>query len=480
MSMSHPEGDSRSSPAGPLTIGYLAWFCLPLALTFLMMSGAAPLVSNGITWMHGAEGERTHLSAFLLTFATCIMIYSPMFISRNVAIRTITCRRSMARYAGFFVSCATVCAGLLVVVSKVDAVGHLLFRQLLGAGPEAERLAREGMLVFTPIPILVALRGLGQGCHISNGQSWYVGLGTALRLGMMGLFVFGYAIHHNLTGPVLGGFTYLTGIATETIFVLATLWNKPQWRTAGDGPVLSCRQFGRYALPLMVGSFFNQLMGPILIHLINKGRQPAENGASFNLIRDTGWMMFSMLMTIQPALVAHATSRLNLRILMRFAGFLLALITGVTILVALTPLREAIFINWLAVDNLVIRQLTFAALLWMIPLPLVNLANLFTSAMHTRSGRTVWVTAGNLVGLTILGLAAVGLDLSSRNGVIIAVIGGAVFNLTTAAVQTIGLLNGGVQAAISSATLVEQLNKGRETTQEATGDTKPVPERVRA
>ena len=40
-----------------LTMGYLAWFSLPLALTFLMMSGAAPLVSAGITLMHGAQGK---------------------------------------------------------------------------------------------------------------------------------------------------------------------------------------------------------------------------------------------------------------------------------------------------------------------------------------------------------------------------------------------------------------------------------------
>ena len=97
MSTSDPEGLLHARRTKPLSISYLAWFCLPLALTFLMMSGAAPLVSNGITWMHGARGERIHLSAFLMSFATCIMIYSPMFVARNVAIRTITCRRSMAR-----------------------------------------------------------------------------------------------------------------------------------------------------------------------------------------------------------------------------------------------------------------------------------------------------------------------------------------------------------------------------------------------
>jgi hypothetical protein len=445
-----------------------------------MMSGAAPLVSNGITWMHGAEGERVHLSAFLLAFASSLMIYSPMFVARNVAIRTITCRRSMYRYAGFFLSCAACCGAILVLVSRVDLIGHLFFGTILGAEPTTEHLARQGMLAFVPIPFLVALRGLGQGCHISNGKSIYVGMGTALRLGMMATFVFGYAIHHNLTGPVLGGLTYLTGIATETVFVLVTLRNKRQWCTRSAGPVLTYRQFGQYAFPLMAGSAANQMMGPILIYLIYNGRHPVENGASFNLIRDTGWVMFSTLMTVQPAVVAHATSARNLRVLLRFAGVLLTVVIGVVMLVALTPVREAVFIDWLRVDNEIIRRLTFSALIWLIPVPLLSLANQFTNAMHTRSSRTGWVTAGNLTGLTVLLLGGVFLDLSTRDGVIVAVIGGAVFNLTAAAVQSLGLLNGGVKAAISSATLAEQFNAGELIEAPAIGEAEPVPEHVRA
>ena len=200
---------AQKNPGQPsvekLTVSYLIWFSFPLALTFLMMSGAAPLVSNGIAWVQGAEGERIHLSAFLLTFASALFIYSPMFIVRNVAIRTITGRRSLWAFAVFFVSCAAVSSVLLVLVNRLNPLGHFLFGTLLGASAQTEALAREGLLVFVPIPIFVALRGMGQGCHINNGQTWYVGIGTALRLAAMAFFVFGYAIHHELTGPILGG-----------------------------------------------------------------------------------------------------------------------------------------------------------------------------------------------------------------------------------------------------------------------------------
>lgn len=445
------------APSERLTIGYLLWFSLPLALTFLMMSGSAPIVSMGITWMHGAEGERIHLAAFLMTFVTALMIYSPMFVARNVAIRTIHDRRSLKRYVGFIGGCAVANAGILLAVSRWDVLGHFIYGMCLQADPGMEALARDGLLVFVPVPVLVALRGLGQGCHITNEQNWYVGAGTALRLGMMALFVFGYGIHHDLSGPVLGGLTYLIGIGAETLFVLAMLWNKPQWTQRENGPVLTYPQFARYAFPLMGGAFFNQLLGPLLIHLINTGRYPDENGATFDLMRGSAWLMFSTLMSLQPAVLRFATSRHNLRVILKYIGTLVVFMVSLSTILAVTPLRWWVYIAWFDVDNVKIIELTYLCLFWLIPIPLINSLNLLTAALHTRSGRTLWVTAGNALGLGLLVVTALALKQGTYDGVIVAVIGNAVFYLAAAAVQTVGLLNGGLDAALSPEHLADTM-----------------------
>jgi len=476
----------RKSPCQPsankLTVSYLVRFSLPLALTFLMMSGAAPLVSNGIAWVQGADGERIHLSAFLLTFVTALFIYSPMFIARNVANRTITDRRSLGAFAVFFVSCAAASSVMLAVVSRLDALGHFWFVTLLGTSAQTEALAREGLLVFVPIPILVALRGMAQGCHINNDQTWYVGIGTALRLTTMAVFVFGYAIHRELTGPILGGLTYLTGIGVETVFVLAALYGKPQLTEEDGGPAMGFGHFTRYAGPLMLGSMLHQLSGPILIYIIGRAYQPGENAASYNLLRDTVWIMVSMLMTIQAVVISHATSRGNLRIIMRFSGGLVAVITAVAALLALTPLREVIFVGWLRVDNRIILALTFTALIWLIPMPAIALLNHFIMALHTRSGRTGWVMAGNVVGLAVLVGLACTLDLSAYNGAVLAIVGLASSQLISASSQSIGLLRGGLQAALDPATMAEKMQPAIQpaSPQEPGPPPPPVPEHARA
>lgn len=450
--------DEAGGAAGRARLTYwqLLWFSLPLSLTFLMMSGAAPLVSNGITWMHGAAGERVHLSAFLMTFATALFIYSPMFTSRNVAIRTITDRRSLAAFARFFVLWGSLCAVLLVLFSQVDSLGHLMFGRLLGASAETEHLARQGLLAFVPIPVLIALRGIGQGCHITNGQTWHVGIGTGLRLAGMAIFVFAVAIHTRMSGPVLGGLTYLTGIGLETLYVMVTLWRRPQWQLRSGQPTISFGTLTRYAGPLMLGAGLQQFTGPLLIYIINHARQPEENAAAYNLVRDTIWILVSTLMTIQPVVIHHGVSFRNLAIVTRFAIGWLLLVTGLGAAMAFTPLRELIFIGWFRLDNRVILDLLFTALIWLLPVPLVTMLNHYTNALHTRSGRTGWVTAGNIIGLAALWGAAMRLDLSRYDGVVLAVAGNAGFQLISAIVQTIGLRKGGLRASLTPELIIDR------------------------
>jgi hypothetical protein len=230
----------------------------------------------------------------------------------------------------------------------------------------------------------------------------------------------------------------------------------------------------------MTGSVLNQCVAPILIAMIHHGRRPLENAATYNLMRDTGWLMFSVLNAIQPAVVTHATSRERLATIARFGLYMFAGVTGVVLLVALTPVRDLVFVRWLEVDNERILELTFFTLLWMIPIPLMNLLALFVSALHTRSGRTTWVTLGNLVGLILLWVTATFTDLSAFDGVVVAVVGNGLYHLVAAGVQSIGLLNGGVAAAITPVTLAEYLNKPEETLPDAMETPEPMPESVRA
>lgn len=451
LQQSHPKSapNPKLEPRS-LSVGYLTRFSLPLALTFLMMSGAAPLVSNGITWAHGSEGESLHLSAFLMTFALSVFCYSPVFTARNVANRTIIDRPSLYAFARFYLLWGTIGSGLILLLALHRPSTSFVLEKLLSAPPRTVDLVRSGMLVFTPIPILIALRGMGQGCHITNGQTTYVGIGTLLRFTTMAVFIFGYAVHHSLSGPVLGGLTYLFGISAETVFVLFTLRGKTQWtQRYAITPPLAITDFFLLAGPLLLATVLQQILNPILIYLINISNAPAVNGATFNLVRDTVWILVSIMMTIQSSVISFATSWENFRLILRFAIVMWLAITGIAIVLAFTPLKEMVFVGWLQVDNQDILKITYQCLRWMVFIPIATVVYHFVVSLHTRSGRTGWVTLGNITGLLVIILIPRMLDLQFVDGAVLAIIANAVFMLSSAAIQGIGFLRGGFSAALT-------------------------------
>ena len=90
-----------------------------MVLSFVMMSGAAPIVTGGVAWKFGPEGESLHLSAFLVCFMSALLLYSPVFVSREIAIRTVTDSASKRQYLRFFMAVSGTCSLLVVVMSQM-------------------------------------------------------------------------------------------------------------------------------------------------------------------------------------------------------------------------------------------------------------------------------------------------------------------------------------------------------------------------
>jgi hypothetical protein len=329
----------------------------------------------------------------------------------------------------------------------------------MGGSPEDEALAINGLLIFAGIPFLSSLRGLGQGCHISNGETWYLTVGTVLRLIAIAIFIYGFVIWSNMSGPVIGATTYLIAMTVETAYVLLTLRSKPQWTRIQHGAVLTFWQFTRYAFPLMVGSLTLQFVPPLLVAIIHQGHLPPENRSAFGMVRDSFWFPAALLLLIQPTVVTHATSLRNFRLILRLCAWITVAITAIIALLTVPFLRDLVFVRCYRIDNRMVVSLIGAGLLWFLPAPALMLLYYLVMSLHTRSGRTVWVTAGNLAGLAVLAVIARGLRLADHEGVVLAAAGNLGFLLVSTLVQAIGLLGGGFSAAIDPSSLAERLQR---------------------
>lgn len=448
---------SNVSQTRPLTAWRLLNLCLPMGLTFLMMSGAAPIITGGISRRYGAAGESVHLTAFQLAFAVAIFLYSPVFVARNVAIRTVHDRAAIHRYLIFFLAIAATCAAGIVVVSQVDAAGNLILVRCMGRSPEIAALARQGMLFFAPLPLLIVFRSLGQACHMNNDEAWYSGAASALRLSSMALFAFTVGLTMpGLHGARYGGMTFLVGITCETVLTVLIVITKRQWRTRDGGqPPMSYAQYSRYAMPLMGAAVIRTSIPPIMLGLISLTAHREAGTAAYNLLHATVWISISFLFSLQPSTVTCATSRDNLRMLIRFSLGIGSVITMFLVTVAFTPLRDLIFVRVLQVDNRLLLQLLYEALPWVALLPLLTSADNILNALHTRAGSTRWVTVGTISGILVLIAVAFTIDLSRVNGATMAVIAFLICHVINIAVMTAALWRSGLDAALSRRSLAE-------------------------
>jgi hypothetical protein len=451
--------DTDVSARPSLTVGYLLRFSWPLMAMFLMMSAAPPIIQQGIAVSKDEHDEPIHLSAFLLVATVAVFIYSGTFVSRDVANRTVTDRSSLWHFTWFFMFWSAVSAGVLVLVSQFEPLRRLVLIKWMGGSPQDEALAVKGLLIFAGAPFLLSLRGLGQGCHISNGETWYLTVGTALRLIAIAVFVYGFAIWSDMSGPVMGATTYMIAMTVETVYVLLTLRSKPQWTRVRHGAVLTFSQFTRYAFPLMLGSLTLQFVPPLLVAIIHQGHLPPENRSAFGMVRDSYFFLAALLLLVQPAVVTHATSLRNFRLVLRLCVWITVAITAIIALLAVPLLRDLVFVHCFRLDNRVVLSLIGTGLLWFLPAPALMFLNYLVTALHTRSGRTIWVTAGNLAGLAVLAAMARGLRLAAHEGVVLAAAGNLGFLLVSTLVQAIGLLGGGFSAAIDPSSLAERLQK---------------------
>lgn len=447
---------AQSSKETPLTYKKLISQSFPMILTFFMISGSAPIVTGGISWKFGAEGETLHLSSFLLAFVTAIFLYSPAFSIRNVSIRVVKDKTSLKMTSIFYCMLATISAGFIILVAQNDYFGSLVFEKIYRASPAIAQLAREGLFIFCVAPFLVVFRGIAQGWHISHGKAGYVGKGSLIRMITMALFVFGFAIHQpSLTGPQIGGFTYIIGIGVEMIYVLFMLKKTSSFPQASETHIYAIRKFIYFAMPLIFANMIQQFLTPITIIFIEKCQFPEESLGGYEVLKGTIWFGLSMITALQPMFIQYASSRKNLKKLLKFALLNVSIIIAVLATLVYTGLKIALYVGILRIDNQLILNLLFETLFWIPLLPLVNMTWFVLAALHTRAGTTYWITAGNFMALVTILIFGKFLDFSHMNGILLAFIIYTGFHCISLAIQALGLLISGLEPALKENILVE-------------------------
>ncbi len=446
--------------AKDLSYPRLACFVLPMTLNMFMVMGTAPIITFGISWKFGAAGEEMHITAFFYTLSIAVFLFAHDLIARNIVIRTVADRKSLFKYAWFFLTWGIVAGVLIAIIARFDAIASIVITHILGAQPDIADLIREGLIIFSVVPLILLLRANAQACHIQNDQAWIVGAGSVCRLAAMALFVFGWAMHReSMTGPVMGAWTYTLGTGVETAFNIFMLAGKPQLQERNATKILSPGQFLKYSFPQFIGSVIRIAKEPLITAIISRCRLPGESLSSLSCVKSTMWLLLGMIMALEPAIINYATSKNNFHKVLIFGICLCSGITFFIFLVIFTPLQDIIYQQIMHVENPQILRLIRQSLFFFPFIPWTMLFSFTTAGLLVRSGTTGLIPIANLAGLVAVIVWAVVAGPYLPNGIIVGLIAIIVLQLTIGLVQSLGLRNNGFTRALLDRPLADVLVK---------------------
>ena len=393
----------------------LVW--APLALTFLLLSGGTPVINASINRLPDIVPEE-ELAAFSLLLGLAIFLQSPLFVTREIAIK-LSVDRAGSNAALKICLAAGLCVSALELILGFTPLGAWLLGEFT---ERTEIIARAHAAIpfIAPMPILIAIRGVYQAHQIRVDDTLFVGFGSLLRLvatGIVGL-VFGPAL--GWPGPRLGAFCMTLGAALEMGFAV---WRaRARARPPATAPEGTRRLSPwEFAVPLMLANFLG--VGSSLFYLKMAGAVPtadqAASLATFQEVRSLQWLVVSGAIALQSLTTAKVRTPTDARAMLRFALMVSGSLTVLFLAcVALAPVRRFILVELLGEEiGSPVLELVPPVLLLAAIMPLLQGMRFTLRGVLIARGLTKAITATTLITLLLLATAlAFSWSFSERNG----------------------------------------------------------------
>ena len=382
-----------------LAPGRLVRVWAPLAATFLLVTGSTPVVNASINRLPGRVHE-AELAAFALLLAVTIVIHSPLFVTREIAIK-LSVDRDGSRRALRFGLAAAALVSLFEVAMAVTPLGAWVLGRFTQR-PELIEMAQPAFLVVAPVPFFIAIRAVYQAHQIRSDDTIWVGLGTGVRIMLTAVIGLVLAPRAGLDGPTLGAWCVLGGIFIETAFAFFRARHSSRPPAHSDEVGLDPVRFG---IPLMVANFLGVAVS--LGYLRIAGMVPLEiqkvSLAAFQEVKSVHWLLGAGGFALQSLTTAKVRRREDAPAMLRF-GLLVGIgLSSFFALVVFTPLQDVIFIDLLKEKRGgPVMAIAGPALSVAILMPLFNAIRFTLRGTLISQGKSRAITMVNLVSLALV------------------------------------------------------------------------------
>ncbi len=385
------------------------YFWLPLAASWLLMCAEVPVLQAAIARLPDVE---TQLAAFGIATSLEIAIESPviMLLATCTALATSARNYLALRRFMIFLNVAETCVALLMAFTPL--YGYVVLGLMDIPGPIAAA-ARPGMKIMVLWSAAIGFRRFLQGVLIRQGQTRWIGYGTAARLISSAGTGILLALTTSLPGVHVGCTALMAGVLTEAGFIAVvarpTVRRLLSSEDAGRSDGLSFIEIARYHAPLAATSFLTLMAQPLIGAGLARMPRPEENLAAWPVIWGILAIFRSPAYALPEAVIALIAGHRLVHPVKIFCARVGAVSTAAMGLLAVTPLSD-LYLRYLAGLPDRLTHFVIPAIVLGLPLPYINSIHSWFRGclMFERRTRVIyWGMGLNLVVMGILVAAGV-------------------------------------------------------------------------
>lgn len=294
------------------------------------------------------DSPEIHLAAYAsVVFPLSLVIESPV-IMLLAASTALTKNWAWYRFLRNFMAGMALILTVLHILVAFTPIYDYLTSEILNTPQILVEPARIGMMLMTPWTASIAIRRFQQGILIRQGQSRWIGIGTAIRLVVLcGGLVVGLWVER-WTAIVVASCAISLGVMSEALFI--RICTQPILRTFKqittdqlDQPHL--KKFLQFYVPLAVTPLLTLLAIPISSAALSRMPNPIDSFAIWPIMGGLVFLFQGLGLAYQEVVVAliHKPQYgLHLR---RFALQLATGVSALLLLITITPLSTMWFLD---------------------------------------------------------------------------------------------------------------------------------------
>lgn len=303
-----------------------------------MMSIEGPFLSALIARL---PDPKFNLAAYGVAFSFALIIESPVIMMMSASTALVKDNFSFLKLKKFNYALSLVLT-LAMVIFNIPQIFYFIAERLISLPPEVSELTHKATLILLPWPGAIGYRRFYQGILIRNNQTKLVALGTIVRLSTMSLTAALLYFFTNVDGVVVGASSLSVAVICEALasrIMVSPILKIVEAEMSSEK--LSYSEIMKFYSPLALTSLLTLGVQPFVTFFIGSSPMAIESLAVMPVITSFVFIFRGLGLSYQEVVIALINKQKeNYISLKKFAFQLAAVLAGVLIFIAYTPLAD--------------------------------------------------------------------------------------------------------------------------------------------